>query len=120
MQRREAALQEVLDHYEADEAELGGADKAEDAQSVLDTWLQYVPADEVQAAVARADIDRDTTVEKVVETALEVDRGLVKMHRNLAEKAGSERVQEFFESLVTLEERDDKHLSWVELTTRDY
>lgn len=115
MQRREAAMQQVLDHYEADE---GGA--GDDAEGILDTWLQYVPADEVQSAVARAEIDRDTSVESIVATALEVDRGLVEMHRQLAAQANSERVQELFESLVTLEERDDKHLSWVELTTRDY
>lgn len=84
----------------------------EATQGILETWLQFVPDDSVRAALAENDLEPDMSPNEVVRRALEVNRELKELHRQLADQTSAPRVQELFRDLLVLEDGKDARVSW--------
>jgi hypothetical protein len=88
LRREEQELQIVLARY-----------GAEGEDSVLNTWLQYVPDDELRSVQTAIEFTPDMSAEDVVVRKLAYDQALLDLLRQLCEETSVPRVQEFFCSL---------------------
>lgn len=90
----ERAAKHVLDRYKPDERE-----------TILNTWLQYVPAEQVDEVFSKRDLDETRSPEEVVAMILEFDNALVELYKTLANQAQAPpRINEVFQALLEMEE----------------
>jgi hypothetical protein len=101
LHQEEQELQKVLGRY-----------KAQEQDALLDTWLQYVPDDEVQAALASMDFTPDMPADEVVARKLEFDQALADLLRRLADETSVPRVEEFFRQLLENSETRTSQKAW--------
>ena len=98
----EAAAKQVLDAYEP---------TARD--TILNTWLQYVPAEGVEEVFLSRDLRDDLTPGQVVGMVMEFDNALVSLYRSLADSANSPlKVQEMFRSLLEMQQWQQLRNAW--------
>ncbi|MCA9108537.1 MAG: hypothetical protein KDA52_01200 [Planctomycetaceae bacterium] len=93
----------ILEALRRDEHELQIAlarHGAEGQAALLDTWLQYVPDDEIQQTLNSIDFTPEMTADEVVVRKLEFDRSIKDLLRVLAEQTAVPCVQEFFTALL--------------------
>ncbi len=98
MAEHEAKFRETLASYEAD------ATKA-----LLDTWLQFGNEEEILKRIEHISFDGLRTPEQLLQTALQIQRDLVQLYRELAEATSVPEVQDLFNNLITLEENKGRH-----------
>lgn len=99
--REEQQLQATLAKY------LGNG-----ADPPLDTWLQYVPDEEMLRTLDAIEFTPDMSAEQVVATKQEFDRALMALLRQLADETAVPQVQEFFSSLLGEMETRTSQESW--------
>lgn len=100
MARHEQQLNAGLKAYEDDTAE-----------RILDTWLQFVPDENLEAVFADLDLRPDLSVDEVVERAMTFDRALIELYRALAETTEVPEIRDLFTSLTAMEDGKDRQYS---------
>jgi hypothetical protein len=94
MAEHEKAAKHVLDRYKPSERE-----------TILNTWLQYVPAEQVDEVFEKRDLTQHMTREDVVAMIFEFDNALVELYKTLANQAQAPpRINEVFQGLLEMEE----------------
>ncbi|MBU1909561.1 MAG: hypothetical protein KJ726_05915 [Verrucomicrobia bacterium] len=99
MSRHETNLAECLTRY-----------KREAAERVLDTWFKYVSEKATCKSFEGVVIRPDATVEEVVQIALRLDRCLVDLYTEMAERAVSQEVRDLFMSLLKTEQKEENQM----------
>ena len=99
MSRHETNLAECLARYERDAAE-----------RVLDTWFKYVSEKATCKCFEGVVIPPDATVDDVVQIALRLDRCLVDLYTETAERAVSQEVRDLFTSLLKTEQKQENRM----------
>lgn len=84
--------------------------------SVLETWVQYVPSEDIEAVLLSGKIPSHSSPEDVLEWKLKFDESLATFYRQLADQIAAPRAKELFESLATLVEQRLSDQTW---QTRD-
>jgi hypothetical protein len=80
---------------------------------VVNTWLQYVPADDVERVVRRWKTSQPAKAEDVLEFVLEFDAALVDFYKSLANQAQAPpRVNAVFQNLLDAEEWQKLRNAW--------
>jgi hypothetical protein len=79
------------------------------AKGVLGTYLQFGDEDEISARIAQMSFDDSMTAEELVTVALDIQRDLVKLYRELSEATSVPELSDLFNSLITLEENKGRH-----------
>jgi len=92
MSRHELNLEQCLEEYE----DVG-------ANEVLDTWFKFAPDIAEPECLDGVELKDDMTVHDIIMTAILFDNCLIEFFKEMAEKAVSEHLREFFDSLVQLE-----------------
>lgn len=87
LRREEQQLQIALAKYE---------DDTQGRESLLDTWLQFVPDEELRQVQETIEFSPDMSAEDVVLRKLAYDQALLGLLRQLCEETSVPRVQEFF------------------------
>jgi len=90
----ERASKSGLDRYKPDERD-----------AILNTWLQYVPAERLDEFFTTHRFDEPRPAEELVGLILEFDNALVELYKTLANQAQAPpRINEVFQSLLEMEE----------------
>lgn len=98
----ERAVQRVLKQFEPGERD-----------AILNTWLQYVPAEQVDAVFSKRNLSDKMSSEDVVEMILEFDDALVELYKTLANQAQAPpRINELFQNLLEMEEWQKLRNGW--------
>lgn len=100
---KDSRTQLILDSLRREEQELQlllGRYGAQGEESLLNTWLQYVPDDDLAQIVASIEFGPELTAEEVVIRKLEFDNALIDLLETLSEETSAPRIREFFRSLV--------------------
>ena len=80
-------------------------------KGILDTWLQYVPGDEL-LSLDGLDVSSDMSVDEVVRISLEFDERLREFIRGIAGNPGLPRdVQDMFTQIAEEEKSEESELS---------
>jgi len=98
MADHESRIDQCIASYESDAA-----------KGVLDTWLQFGDEDEISKRIAHATFDHSMTPEELVSKALDIQRDLVKLYRELSEATSVPELEDLFSNLITLEENKGRH-----------
>lgn len=99
--RRERSLEQALRQYSA-----MGKD------SVLDTWVQYTPEDDLRRALEESDLSADMSVEEIIAAVQRFETALIDFYRQLSRSTSAESVSELFSRLAELEETEQTRYSW--------
>lgn len=100
MGRHEENIHRALDQYEKQAAE-----------AILNTWLQYVPDESLEAALKDLEVHPEMTVEDVIECSMQLDRALIDLYSGLGSEVNAPRVQEMFTSLLEMEQAKENQYS---------
>ena len=98
------ALFERLCHHEKNMQAYLKTYTSEATDGVLDTWIQYSGMEEIDAALEEINAARDGPAEVLLERILSADRHLQELYRLVAEQANAPRVNEFFDTLLEMED----------------
>lgn len=79
---------------------------------VAKAWLKVVPDDRLRQLLAECEDDPDMHVEDVIQMAMQFDNALIRMYRQLASSTHNTSLREALESLLDMEEREDRRLAW--------
>ena len=101
LQQEEQELQKVL-------ARSG----AQEDDGLLDTWLQYVPDEEVQQVLACMEFAADMPADEIVARKREFDQAMADLLRRLADETSVPRVEEFFRRLLENIETRTAQKAW--------
>jgi hypothetical protein len=93
MARHERNMKAVLEKYQTRAAE-----------SVLKTWLQYVPEELNGHLLENFKLEPEMTLDEIVQESMQIDRALVDMYVQFAGMTSAPEVQQFFEALLDMEE----------------
>ena len=98
----EKSVQKVLHHFAPDERD-----------AILNTWLQYVPAEQIDAVFAKRELSNRMTSEEVIDMILEFDDELVELYKTLANHAQAPpRINALFQNLLEMEEWQKLRNAW--------
>ncbi|MAT14582.1 MAG: hypothetical protein CMJ46_04850 [Planctomyces sp.] len=92
----------TLEYLQKDEQELQlmlGNAQSTGEKEVLDTWLQYIPDEELQATVAQTEFTPDMSVEDIIEEKMKFDQAMIEFLDHNIRETSIPRVEEFFKSL---------------------
>ena len=104
MGRHERSFSRVVARYERDGSE-----------GVLNTWLQYEFDKGIEEAFQEAEMHANPSVDEIIRFSQKIDQAFVDAYRQLAMYTDAPRIQEFFESLLEMEQGKDEYYSWSEL-----
>jgi hypothetical protein len=108
---RLALLLENMARQEGDLASSLASFDAEAQSAVRETWLQYVPLEQVTRVLDDIEPDPQADIESVIADATALDAALVDAYRILASSNAPPRVRELFANLVEMEQRKGKQRS---------
>ncbi len=111
-QTKDACLKLLTDYMADHESRIDqciASYESDAAKGVLDTWLQFGDEDEVSERIEHTTFDDSMTPEELVSNALDIQRDLVKLYRELSEATSVPEVEELFSNLITLEENKGRH-----------
>lgn len=72
---------------------------AQDDGPLLDTWLQYVPDEELALALAATEFGPNLPADEIVARLLRFDQAVITLLQRLSEETAVPRVQDFFSGL---------------------
>jgi len=81
-------------------------------QSLLNSWLQFTPDEELCRTISSIGFSSDMTVDEVVEHKFEFDQALIRLLRQFAESVSAPRVHEFFADLAEYHESTSTRQGW--------
>ena len=77
-----------------------GQYEKEGDSAILDSWIQYIPTEDLEQFLNRTPMPSGGKPEDAVEWKQEFDKALAAFYRQMADQDAAPRVQEFFESLA--------------------
>ncbi len=80
--------------------------------AVLDTWIQYVPYEDLNDVLRDSKLPAHATPDEAVAWKQEFDKALAAFYRQMADQDAAPRVQAFFESLAATTEQRIVNESW--------
>ena len=86
-----------------------------DGNGVLNTWLQYEFDKGIEEAFEEAEMHPNPSIDEVIRFSQKIDQAFVDLYRQLAMYTDAPRVQEFFQSLLEMEQGKEEYYSWSEL-----
>jgi rubrerythrin len=92
MARHEAILKEQLEKI-----------TVEERKQLTEEWLPYVPESAEKRCFEGLEIDKDSTVDDVINTGVRLNQCLIDFYRRLAEISPSEELTALFSSLEAME-----------------
>ena len=98
----------LLKSLSRSEQEMGHALKEyenEGNRAVLETWIQYIPDDDLQATILGENPPPGASPLEILEWRREIDVALGEIYRQLARQVSAPRAAELFESLAGLPEQ---------------
>lgn len=101
----------LLEHFEAWEADVQAQMQIDDGNEraeVMETWIQYIPMEPVDAALDRL---REAEGKDKLEHLLEFHRATTDLLDTLAEQVNSEKVKEFLQNLTEAEQTFSRQCS---------
>jgi hypothetical protein len=84
----------------------------EGERCVLETWIQYVPADEVEMVLLSGQLPPHSSPEDILKWKLEFDATLADFYRQLADQVSAPRAKELLESQAALIEQRLADQTW--------
>ena len=93
--RHEKHMQKVLQDYEENVRE-----------SVLQTWFQETPDLDFFQCIENIELNQEQSVDDLIEFACKLDDCVIAHYQRVAECAGSPKIQEVFNKLLELENRE--------------
>lgn len=84
------------------QAALSGYEKRV-VEGVLDTWLQYIPDEEVREELHAINVRRDMSLDELTDVNVRFRQALIRLYESLASGSSAPRVQELFEQLLEYE-----------------
>ncbi len=96
MSRHEQYMEECLSGYAADAQ-----------KKVLDAWFKFPPTMPDCDCFECVDLKADLTVDQLIDTAVRVDKCLIRLYQMGAEKASSQEVRDLFTKLLDMEKREE-------------
>ncbi len=98
----ERALKDILD-----------GDHGQEHETTMNTWLQYVPAEDVEEVIQRWRAAKDPSAEDVMQLLVEFNDALVEFYRSLANQSQAPpRVNAVFQNLLDAEEWQQLRTAW--------
>ncbi|MEQ8855889.1 MULTISPECIES: hypothetical protein [Gimesia] len=73
------------------------------AEGVLDTWLQYIPDEDVREQLDSIRVQRDMTLDELNDMNIRFRQALIQLYESLANGSSAPRVKELFEQLLEYE-----------------
>ncbi|WP_417395345.1 hypothetical protein [Gimesia chilikensis] len=73
------------------------------AEGVLDTWLQYIPDEDVREQLDSIRVQRDMTLDELNDMNIRFRQALIQLYESLANASSAPRVKELFEQLLEYE-----------------
>lgn len=73
------------------------------AEGVLDTWLQYIPDEDVREQLDSIRVQRDMTLDELNDMNIRFRQALIQLYESLASASSAPRVKELFEQLLEYE-----------------
>ncbi len=73
------------------------------SKNILNSWFNFSPC-QTNLNQLKKLIDREKTVEEVIDLFVHIDNCLIDLYTKLSESSKSEEVKEFFNNLIKLEE----------------
>lgn len=83
----------------------------EQAKQIRDEWLKYEPQNASWECFKDLKIDRDTSVDEVIEMGLELNQCLINLYHQMVEIAPTEDIRTLFLSLELMEIAEKKKLA---------
>lgn len=108
LSRHEQHLAQTLARYEKDSRD-----------GLLNAWLEYSPELDVEAVIGGCQLPAQPSSDEIFTAALAFDDTLVKLYRELAEKANDPHVRALFQDLLQLEEQEKIQVSRAAMSLRD-
>lgn len=112
---KDARTRQMLENLRQEEQQLQIAlaqSRSHEADDLLNTWLQYVPDEELVRTIAEIEFTPEMSAEDVVARKLHFDQALIDLLRQLSQETAVPRVQEFFGSLLEQAESRASQQSW--------
>lgn len=112
----------LLEHLSRHEQHLAQtlARYAQDSRSgLLNAWLEYSPELDVEAVIGGCALPDQPSTDAIFGAALAFDDTLVKLYRELADKASDPQVRALFQDLLQLEEQEKIQVSRAAMSLRD-
>jgi len=112
-------LLEHLSRHEHHLAQTLGRYEKESRTGLLDAWLEYSPELDVDAVMRGCMLPEQPSTDEVFAAALAFDDTLVKLYRELADKANDPHVRALFQDLLRLEEQEKIQVSRAAMSLGD-
>lgn len=98
---REAMLLQRLETFESKVFKRLKEEEENTSDKIGETWIQYIPLDPVDEAVASL---KNASPDEIPERLLTFHQAINELLKTISEQVSSEKVGEFFESLMEVEE----------------
>jgi hypothetical protein len=108
LSRHEHHLEQTLLRYEK---EVHGG--------ILEAWLEYSPTLDVDAVMEASQLPENPSTDDIFAAALAFDDTLVKLYREVAEKAHDPHTRALFQDLLQLEEQEKIQVTRAAMSLRD-
>lgn len=108
LKRHEKHLEETLCKFEKDKS-----------QSVLNSWLQYAPDQNLDDVLASININNEMDVDDVVLMALKLDDYFIDLYQGMVDSSGSSAVKAVFQNLLDMEQQEKIQLAKTALQVHD-
>ena len=99
LSRHEQHMEESLQHFEQ-----------VTRRDILNIWLEHTPRLNIQDIIEQCALSAGMSLEDVVDLALKFDEALVRLYREVAEKAADARVKAVFQNIVAMEESEKQQM----------
>lgn len=81
--------------------------------AVLDTWIQYIPSEELEELMLTGHLPMDSSPDEILEWKQKVDEALAAFYRQLGDQVSSPKAKELLESLAAGVEQRLLNQSWL-------
>lgn len=81
-------------------------------QRLMDTWLQYVPDEELQNRLNDFHVTSDLSADEIVARKLEIDEALISLLQQLEQNCSVPRLREFFDMLLQFVQSRTQQQAW--------
>lgn len=87
-------------------------------KNVLNVWMQYAPSSNIEQLLKKYDARSDMTVDDVIKLAMRFDDALIALYQETARESDDQHVQDVFQNLAEMENREKQRFirdaEWVQ------
>ena len=110
-QEKAKALLEYMGRHEKHLRECLGAYEKGASETILDTWLQFMPDIAKCECFERMELGEDMSIDNVVRTSLWFDDCLIEFFKEMANLSAPEGVKELFANLAQMQEQEERKVT---------